>query len=67
MGEKNDRIKELEKQLEDLKRRWPAYSVKPVMVQRLFEPNFAQDGGVMPARSGSRFCRVARDQDTFVS
>jgi chromosome segregation ATPase len=37
MGEKNDRIKELEKQIEDLKRRWPAHSVKPAMVQRLDE------------------------------
>jgi len=35
MGEKNDRIKELEKQIEDLMRRWPAHSVKPAMVQRL--------------------------------
>jgi hypothetical protein len=37
MGEENDRIKELEKQIEDLKRRWPAHSVKPMMVQRLDE------------------------------
>jgi ATP phosphoribosyltransferase regulatory subunit HisZ len=37
MGEKNDRIKELEKQIEDLMRRWPAHSVKPAMVQRLDE------------------------------
>jgi ATP phosphoribosyltransferase regulatory subunit HisZ len=37
MGKKNDRIKELEKQIEDLMRRWPAHSVKPAMVQRLDE------------------------------
>ena len=37
MGEKNDRIKELKKQIEDLLRRWPAHSVKPAMVQRLDE------------------------------
>ena len=36
MGEENDRIKELEKQIEDLKRRWLAHSVKPAMVQRLY-------------------------------
>jgi len=37
MGKKNDRIKELEKQIEELKSRWPAHSVKPAMVQRLDE------------------------------
>ena len=35
------------------------------MFQALFEPNFAQDRGVMPARSDPRFCCVTRDQDTF--
>lgn len=37
MTAKADRIKELEKQIEDLKSRWPAHSVKPAMVQRLDE------------------------------
>jgi len=37
MGEKNDRIKELEKQIENLMRRWPAHSVKPTMIQQLDE------------------------------
>jgi len=37
MGKQNDRIEELEKQIEDLMRRWPAHSVKPAMVQRLDE------------------------------
>lgn len=37
MSTKADRIKELEEQIEDLKRRWPAHSVKPAMVQRLDE------------------------------
>lgn len=37
MGKQNDRIKELEKQIEDLMRRWPAHSVKPAMVQQLDE------------------------------
>ena len=37
MGKKTDRIKELEKQIEELKSRWPAHSVKPAMVQRLDE------------------------------
>lgn len=37
MSAKTDRIKELERQLEDLKRRWPAHSVPPAMVQRLDE------------------------------
>lgn len=34
---KTDRIKELEKQIAELKSRWPAHSVKPAMVQRLDE------------------------------
>ena len=33
----SERIEELEKQIEDLMRRWPAHSVKPAMVQRLDE------------------------------
>lgn len=37
MSTKSDRIKELEKQIEELKSRWPAHSVKPDMVQRLDE------------------------------
>jgi hypothetical protein len=35
------------------------------MFQALFESNFAQDGGVIPAHSGSRLCCVARDQDAL--
>jgi len=31
------RIKELEKQIADLKRQWPAHSVPPAMLQRLDE------------------------------
>ena len=30
-----DRIKELEKQIADLKSRWPAHSVPPAMMQQL--------------------------------
>jgi len=37
MSTKADRIKELEERIEDLKRRWPAHSVKPAMIQRLDE------------------------------
>jgi len=37
MSTKADRIKGLEEQIEDLKRRWPAHSVKPAMIQRLDE------------------------------
>ncbi len=33
----NDRIKELEKRIEDLKRRWPAHSVPPALLQQLDE------------------------------
>ncbi len=32
-----DRIKELEAQIEDLKRRWPAHSVPPALLQQLDE------------------------------
>ena len=35
MSAKTDRIKELEKQIENLKSRWPAHSVTPQMAQRL--------------------------------
>jgi hypothetical protein len=37
MSTKTDRIKELEKQIEDLKRRWPAHSVPPAMFEQLEE------------------------------
>jgi hypothetical protein len=33
----SERIKELEKQIADLKRQWPAHTVSPAMVQRLDE------------------------------
>ena len=33
----SERIKELEKQIAELKSRWPAHSVKPAMVQRVDE------------------------------
>ena len=33
----SERIKELEKQIVELKRRWPAHSVPPTMFQRLDE------------------------------
>jgi hypothetical protein len=33
----SERIKELERQIADLKLRWPAHSVPPTMLQRLDE------------------------------
>ena len=33
----NERIIELEKQIADLKKQWPAHSVPPAMLQRLDE------------------------------
>jgi polyhydroxyalkanoate synthesis regulator phasin len=33
----SERIEELERQIADLKRRWPAHSVPPTMVQQLDE------------------------------
>lgn len=33
----NERIKELERQIADLKSRWPAHSVPPTMLQQLEE------------------------------
>jgi len=33
----SERIKELEKQIEELKHRWPAHSVPPAMLQQLDE------------------------------
>jgi len=35
--EREKRIKELEKQIADLKRQWPAHSVPPAMLQMLDE------------------------------
>ena len=34
---KEERIKEIEEKIEDLKGRWPAHSVKPIMWQMLEE------------------------------
>lgn len=33
----NDRIKELEEKIEDLKKRWPAHSTPPALLQELDE------------------------------
>jgi len=33
----NERIQELERQIAELKRRWPAHSVPPTMIQQLDE------------------------------
>jgi hypothetical protein len=52
MGKKNDRIKELEKQIEELKSRWPAHSVKPAMVQRLDELEEELEKAKKKAREG---------------
>jgi len=35
--EKEKRINELEQEITDLKSRWPAHSVKPIMIMRLEE------------------------------
>ncbi len=32
---KTERVKELEEKIEDLKKRWPAHSVSPLMFQEL--------------------------------
>ncbi|TYO95938.1 histidine kinase [Desulfallas thermosapovorans] len=37
MLEREIRIRELEEQIEDLKKRFPAHSIKPAMVNRLEE------------------------------
>nr|WP_083939930.1 histidine kinase [Desulfoscipio gibsoniae] len=37
MSERELKIKELEAQIADLKKRFPAHSIKPVMVERLEE------------------------------
>lgn len=34
---KTDRVKDLQRQIEELKRRWPAHSVTPTMLQELDE------------------------------
>lgn len=36
-AERNEKIKQLEKQIADLKRQWPAHSVPPAMLQLLDE------------------------------
>lgn len=37
MDEREKRIRELEETIADLKKRWPAHSVKPAMIDRLEE------------------------------
>ena len=53
MNTETDRIKELEKQIEDLMRRWPAHSVKPAMVQRLDELEEELEKAREEARKGN--------------
>ncbi|MBC7248865.1 MAG: histidine kinase [Anaerolineae bacterium] len=37
MDVKSNRVQELEREIEELKSRWPAHSVPPAMLQRLEE------------------------------
>jgi hypothetical protein len=37
MRTKSDKVKELQRQIEELKQRWPAHSIPPAMLQRLDE------------------------------
>lgn len=53
MNEKTDRMKELERQIEDLMRRWPAHSANPTMVQRLDELEEALKKAQEEAREGN--------------
>ena len=48
-----ERIKELEKKIEDLKRRWPIHSVKPWMLQEL-EDELEEEKKLEDAEGGGK-------------
>ena len=48
----SERIKELEKQIAELKRRWPAHSVPPTMLQQLDELEEELEKARKKAREG---------------
>ena len=54
----SDRIKELEKQITELKRRWPAHSVPPTMLQQLDELEEELDEELKKATDGESDAKV---------
>lgn len=50
MSPKSDRIKDLERQIEELQSRWPAHSVTPAMFQQLDELEEEMEKAIEEAR-----------------
>lgn len=53
MSTNSDRIRDLERQIEELKTQWPTHSVKPAMVQRLDELEEELEKAIEEAREGN--------------
>jgi len=52
MDTKTDRVRDLERQIEELKSRWPAHSVPPAMLQQLDELEVELEREVKKANRG---------------
>jgi predicted urease superfamily metal-dependent hydrolase len=56
----SDRIKDLDRQIEELKSRWPTHSVHPAMLQRLDELEEELEKAIQEAREGNAEARSHR-------
>ena len=52
MHDKTDRARDLEKKIEELKKRWPAHSVPPAMLQQLEDLETELEIEIKRAQSG---------------
>ena len=55
-----DRINELERQIAELKGRWPAHSVPPAMFRQLDEFGGGIGGGTQERNRGTKQCQSRR-------
>ena len=60
----NERVEELEKQITELKSRWPAHSVPPMMFQRLEELEEELERELKKAAEGETDAQAIRQQMT---
>ena len=56
----SDSIKDLDRQIEELKSRWPTYSVHPAMLQRLDELDEELEKAVQEPKDGNAEARGRR-------
>lgn len=59
-----ERIRAIQEQIADLKKRWPAHSTPPDMMQRLDELEEELENLRLPEKPPSRSCSIGASQKT---